>query len=74
VPWHRTFPQGAEVFIVRGDITANERTFGQGAWLYIPPGTTLQGASPHDCRLYGRSGGAAHLDPPGKVTKYLPEQ
>ncbi len=60
VPGHagaaETWPRGAEFFVVEGDVAIAGTTHRAGAWLRLPPGSSLTLASHGGALLYRKTG------------------
>jgi len=60
------FPQGAELFVLKGQFTDELGTYGKYSWLRIPPGGSITPTSNDYCELYIKEGGYSYLeDSPG---------
>jgi anti-sigma factor ChrR (cupin superfamily) len=57
-----TFPQGAELLVLDGELTDDLRTHGAGTWLRLPRGSSLCARSARGCTLYIKEGGFAYLN------------
>lgn len=68
-PNHRgtaeTWPLGAEIFIVEGDVTIDAATHRAGAWLRWPAGSQLKVDSRSGALLYRKTGHLARADEQG---------
>ena len=51
-----TRPRGVEVFVVEGDVTIDGTAHRAGAWLRLPPGSSLALASQGGALLYRKTG------------------
>ena len=51
-----TWPRGAEFFVVGGDLLIDGTSHGTGAWLRLPPGSSVALASPGGAVLYRKTG------------------
>ena len=51
-----TAPRGAEFFVVEGDLAMDRTTYRSGAWLRLPPGSSLALASRGGALLYCKTG------------------
>lgn len=58
----RAYEQGAELFVLEGDFTDDEETYGQGSWLRLPIGTGHHPRSANGCTLYIKTGGLPYLN------------
>jgi hypothetical protein len=47
-----TWPRGAEVFVVEGDLVVDGTTHRAGSWIRLPPGSSLALASSDGALLY----------------------
>jgi len=55
------FPQGAELFVVRGGFHDEQGEYRQHAWLRLPPGSRLEPQGGGQCDLYVKEGGFPYL-------------
>jgi len=51
-----TWPRGVELFVVEGDVTIDGTALHAGAWLRLPPGSSLTLASQGGALLYRKTG------------------
>ena len=51
-----TWPRGVESFVVEGDLVIDGNTHRAGAWLRLPPGSSLVLASRDGALLYRKTG------------------
>jgi len=57
----RSYPGGAELFVLRGSFEDEQGRFGERAWLRLPPGAVHTPATSDGCELYIKEGGFAYL-------------
>lgn len=57
----RTYPQGAELFVLSGCFEEADGARGAGTWLRIPAGDGLRAAVAEACEVYVKEGGVAGL-------------
>jgi anti-sigma factor ChrR (cupin superfamily) len=57
----RRYPEGAELFVLRGVFEDERGRFGERAWLRLPPGSAHAPVSHDGCELYIKEGGFAYL-------------
>jgi anti-sigma factor ChrR (cupin superfamily) len=55
------FPQGAEIFVMRGRFHDEQDEYRQHAWLRLPPGSQLKPRGGEQCDLYVKEGGFPYL-------------
>lgn len=55
------WPQGAEIFVVRGEFRDEMGDYREGAWLRQPAGSRQSASSKGGCQLYIKEGGFAYL-------------
>jgi anti-sigma factor ChrR (cupin superfamily) len=55
------FPQGGELFVLRGAFSDEHGHYRQHAWLRLPPGSTLTPQGTEPCELYIKEGGFPYL-------------
>ena len=60
-----TYADGVEFYVVEGEFTDDDGTYGQGSWLRLPPGAMQQPRTDHGCVLYVKLGGHPYLRAPG---------
>jgi anti-sigma factor ChrR (cupin superfamily) len=58
----RSYPAGAELFVLRGGFADEGGRFRERAWLRLPPGATHSPSTREGCELYIKEGGIAYLD------------
>lgn len=56
-----TYPAGAEIFVLKGDLEDETGRFAAGAWLRLPAGATHAPSTREGCTLYVKRGGLADL-------------
>lgn len=56
------FPQGAELFVLKGEFSDDLGRYGTFCWLRIPVGGSITPTSNEYCELYIKEGGFAYLD------------
>lgn len=56
------FPQGAELFVLKGQFTDTLGTYVTHSWLRVPPGGSVTPTSDDYCELYIKEGGFAYLE------------
>ncbi|MEH6567793.1 MAG: cupin domain-containing protein [Halioglobus sp.] len=56
------FPQGAELFVVKGQFTDDSGSYDKHTWIRLPPGASITPTSDEYCELYIKEGGFAYLD------------
>ncbi len=61
VPGQRSYPRGAELFVLRGSFEDEHGRFAERAWLRFPPGAAHTPATGNGCELYIKEGGFAYL-------------
>ena len=57
----RAFPNGAEVFVLEGDLVEESERYERGTWMRLPPGDSLATSSESGCTLYVKEGAVAWL-------------
>jgi len=57
----RSYPGGAELFVLRGSFEDEQGRFVEHAWLRLPPGAGHAPATRDGCELYIKEGGFAYL-------------
>ncbi len=57
----RSYPGGAELFVLRGSFEDEQGRFVEQAWLRLPPGAVHSPATSDGCELYIKEGGFAYL-------------
>ena len=57
----RNWPEGAEIFVTRGELRDEEGVYPEGSWLRLPTGSRQLAASAAGCELYIKEGGFAYL-------------
>ena len=57
-----THEQGAEWFVLSGEIGDDEGVYGPGSWLRFPVGATHRPRSAKGCTLYLKLGGLRYLE------------
>jgi anti-sigma factor ChrR (cupin superfamily) len=57
----RTYPRGAELFVLRGAFEDEQGRFAEHAWLRLPPRAAHAPATRDGCELYIKEGGFAYL-------------
>lgn len=60
-PGLRTYPEGAEYFVLRGEFADAAGTYPAGAWLRLPQGASHHPRTTAGCTLYVKTGGLAYL-------------
>jgi anti-sigma factor ChrR (cupin superfamily) len=55
------WPEGAELFVVRGEFQDERGSYGEGTWLRQPAGSRQKVSSTEGCELYIKEGGFAYL-------------
>lgn len=55
------FPQGAELFVLRGGFSDEHGDYGVHSWLRLPPGSSLHPEGAESCELYIKEGGFPYL-------------
>ncbi len=60
-PAERSYPGGAELFVLSGAFSDESGQYRAGAWLRLPPGARHQPQSDTGCELYMKSGAVAGL-------------
>jgi anti-sigma factor ChrR (cupin superfamily) len=58
----RSWPQGVEIFVVRGELRDENGVYREGTWLRLPEGSSQYSASDRGCELYIKEGGFAYLE------------
>jgi len=56
-----SYPQGAELFVLRGSFSDEHGTYGPHTWLRLPAHSTQSLATAEGCDLYVKEGGFAYL-------------
>jgi ChrR-like protein with cupin domain len=56
------FPQGAELFVLKGGFSDELGHYRQHSWLRVPPGGAITPTSNDYCELYIKEGGFTYLD------------
>jgi hypothetical protein len=56
------FPQGAELFVLKGGFSDDFGSYNQYSWLRIPAGGSITPTSSDYCELYIKEGGFSYLD------------
>ena len=56
------FPQGAELFVVKGQFADDSGSYNKHTWIRLPPGGSITPTSDEYCELYIKEGGFAYLD------------
>lgn len=57
----RSYPQGAEVYVLDGGFSDEQGSFKAGSWLRFPEGAAHRPKSEGGCSLYVKRGGLAYL-------------
>lgn len=57
----RSYPGGAELFVLRGSFEDERGRFAEQGWLRLPPGAAHTPATGDGCELYIKEGGFAYL-------------
>ena len=60
------FPQGAELFVLKGQFSDEMGSYNTHSWLRIPPGGFVTPVSDDYCELYIKEGGFTYLENTGK--------
>ena len=60
-----TYEQGAEWFVIDGQIEDDEGIYSAGSWLRFPAGATHMPRARSDCQLYVKLAGLAYLEAEG---------
>lgn len=55
------FPQGAELFVLKGSFRDQQEHYRQYSWLRLPPGSALTPDGDEACELYIKEGGFPYL-------------
>ena len=58
----KSFPGGAEIFVLKGSFEEGGEHLDEGSWLRLPPGSSMHGASEGGCLLFVKDGAVAGLD------------
>ena len=56
------FPQGAELFVLKGEFSEEGVCYGTHSWLRVPPGGSVTPVSNDYCELYIKEGGFTYLE------------
>ncbi len=56
-----SYPDGAELFVLEGELADEAGTYGPGCWLRLPAGASHQPRSDAGCTLYVKRSGLAYL-------------
>lgn len=64
----RSFPLGAELFVIDGDIEDDSGQFAAGCWTRLPRGTRYSAHTEGGCTLYIKTGGLRYLHGPEAAT------
>jgi anti-sigma factor ChrR (cupin superfamily) len=56
------FPQGAELFVLKGEFSEPDVCYRTHSWLRVPPGGSVTPVSNDYCELYIKEGGFAYLE------------
>lgn len=56
------FPQGAELFVLKGCFKDKHGSYGKHTWMRLPPGGSITPTSDEYCELYIKEGGFTYLD------------
>jgi anti-sigma factor ChrR (cupin superfamily) len=56
------FPQGAELFVLKGSFSEESASYSTHSWLRIPPGGSITPSSDAYCEVYIKEGGFPYLD------------
>jgi anti-sigma factor ChrR (cupin superfamily) len=57
----RSYPAGAEIYVLDGQFSDEQGSYGSGTWLRFPPGAGHRPKSARGCTLYVKRGGLAYL-------------
>lgn len=60
-PTPRTYPGGAELFVLDGECSDESGRYTAGDWLRLPAGASHRGTSARGCTLYLKTGGHRYL-------------
>lgn len=55
------FPQGVEIFVLKGEFSDEHGAYSTHSWLRLPPGSSLSPQGETPCELYIKEGGFAYL-------------
>jgi anti-sigma factor ChrR (cupin superfamily) len=56
-----SYPGGAELLVLAGELRDEHGRYGSLTWLRLPPGATHEPRSPEGCELYVKTGALPHL-------------
>lgn len=56
-----TYPEGVEIFVIRGSLSDEVGRYDQGTWLRLPPGASHSPFSDAGCELYVKAGAVSSL-------------
>jgi len=63
----RSYPEGAELFVVHGTINDDSGKLGAGCWTRLPRGASYNGHTEDGCTLYIKTGGLLYLHGSAKL-------
>ena len=61
-PGKLTYPDGAEILILKGNLRDGSGSYSEMTWLRYPAGAEHTPVSPEGCELYIKRGGVSSLD------------
>ncbi|GAB5413815.1 MAG: cupin domain-containing protein [Congregibacter sp.] len=61
------YPQGAELFVLKGEFRDSERHYPTHSWLRLPAGSSLSPQGDQPCELYIKEGGFPYLIDAGET-------